>query len=123
MTFPQPWIRAFMSAAVLRCLADGPAHGYAIAQSLESLGFGRPKGGSLYPVLGKLENADLIEAHWAPSESGPGRKTYSITTKGKAELFDYGTQLDQLRAALRDGPARTDPTNSANPTTTRKDTK
>ena len=112
-----------MSAAVLRCLADGPAHGYAIAQSLESLGFGRPKGGSLYPVLGKLENADLIEAHWAPSESGPGRKTYSITTKGRAELFDYGTQLDQLRAALRDGPARTDPTNSANPTTTRKDTK
>ena len=112
-----------MPAAFLRCLADGPAHGYAIAQSLESLGFGRPKGGSLYPVLGKLEDADLIEAHWAPSESGPGRKTYSITSKGKAELFDYGTQLDQLRTALRDGPACTDPTNSANPTTTRKDTK
>ncbi|CAM4295289.1 lineage-specific thermal regulator protein [Corynebacterium hadale] len=112
-----------MPAAVLRCLADGPAHGYAIAQSLEPLGFGRPKGGSLYPVLGKLEDADLIEAHWAPSESGPGRKTYSITSKGKAELFDYGTQLDQLRTALRDGPARTDPTNSANPTTPRKDTK
>lgn len=112
-----------MPAAVLRCLADGPAHGYAIAQSLESLGFGRPKGGSLYPVLGKLEDAELIEASWAQSESGPGRKTYSITTKGKAELFDYGTQVDQLRAALRDGPTHTKPTDSADSTATRKDTK
>lgn len=104
MTFPHPWIRAFMPTAVLRCLRDGPAHGYAIAQSLESLGFGRPKGGSLYPVLGKLEDAELIQAHWTQSESGPGRKTYAITAKGEAELADAHAMLDQIRAALYDAP-------------------
>lgn len=111
MTFPQPWIRAFMPTAVLRCLRDGPAHGYAIAQSLESLGFGRPKGGSLYPVLGKLEDAELIQAHWTQSESGPGRKTYAITAEGEAELATHSAQLDQLRVSLFNDPA------------TRKDTK
>lgn len=111
MSFPQPWIRAFMPTAVLRCLRDGPAHGYSIAQSLEALGFGRPKGGSLYPVLGKLEDAGFIQAHWTQSESGPGRKTYAITAKGEAELADAHAQLDQLRASLFNDPA------------TRKDTK
>jgi PadR family transcriptional regulator PadR len=37
----------------------------------------------LYPVLHRMETEHLIEAVWRPSDSGPRRKYYRLTSLGK----------------------------------------
>jgi PadR family transcriptional regulator PadR len=38
--------------------------------------------GTLYPLLTRLKNADLLQYRWEESSSGPPRKYYTLTEKG-----------------------------------------
>jgi PadR family transcriptional regulator, regulatory protein PadR len=42
--------------------------------------------GTLYPLLSRLKSEELLEYVWAESSSGPPRKYYSLTAKGKKAL-------------------------------------
>ncbi len=42
--------------------------------------------GTLYPLLSRLKNAGLLDYYWQESNSGPPRKYYKITDKGKSSL-------------------------------------
>ncbi|MFX0537130.1 PadR family transcriptional regulator [Ornithinimicrobium sp. Y1847] len=86
--WPAPWVRAALDLAILGSLIDGPLHGYALAQTLGERGFGRLRGGSLYPVLSRLEESGLVSTTWVEGESGPGRKDYELTPDGRAHLRD-----------------------------------
>lgn len=100
--WPMPWIRACLDLAILGALAGEPLHGYAIAERMAEVGMGRLKGGSLYPVLAKLEQAGFIEATWLPGESGPGRKAYRLTSSGKEEHIRLQASWRALGDALVD---------------------
>jgi len=39
--------------------------------------------GTLYPLLTRLKNAELLDYQWKESTSGPPRKYYILTEKGK----------------------------------------
>lgn len=67
---------------MLRVIADGPTYGYAIAEVLARSGFGTVKGGTLYPLLSRLESSGLVEVEWRAGEGGPERKYYRITREG-----------------------------------------
>lgn len=84
--WPTPWVRAALDLAVLASLIDGRLHGYAIAQALAAHGFGLLKGGSLYPVLSRLEEAGDVEATWVEGSGGPGRREYDLTSAGRDRL-------------------------------------
>ncbi len=47
--------------------------------------------GTLYPLLTRLKNADLLAYRWEESTQGPPRKYYEITDKGK----EFLKELDQ----------------------------
>lgn len=81
--WPPPWVRAVLDTAVLGLLTAGPAHGYGIAQQLETAGFGLLKGGSLYPLLARLEEGGWVTTAWEEGPSGPGRRQYAITDAGR----------------------------------------
>lgn len=38
--------------------------------------------GTLYPLLNRLKNADILSYRWVESSSGPPRKYFSLTEKG-----------------------------------------
>lgn len=84
--WPQPWVRALLETAVLGILAHAPAHGYAIAADLEDAGLGRLRGGSLYPLLARLEEGGVVSTTWQPGDGGPGRRLYAITPDGRERL-------------------------------------
>ena len=84
--WPTSWVRAALDLAVLASLVEGRLHGYAIAQSLAEHGFGLLKGGSLYPVLNRLEEAGDVEAAWTEGQGGPGRREYELTAAGRDRL-------------------------------------
>ncbi len=73
---------------ILRVVALGPVHGYAIAQrihliSKETL---QIQQGSLYPALHRLENKNLLTAEWGPTDTGRDAKFYRLTAKGRTQL-------------------------------------
>lgn len=44
--------------------------------------------GTLYPLLTRLKNAELLTYRWVESSSGPPRKYFSMTEKGM-ELYSH----------------------------------
>lgn len=100
---PAAWLRGVIELAAAAVLAEGDNHGYAVAQRLDEAGFGRVKGGVLYPVLARLESEGILGSTWAAGEGGPGRKVYSLTDDGARWLAEQSTRwgrfaerMDQL---------------------------
>ena len=86
-TWPGDWLRGVLEMAVLRVLATEPAsYGYAISVALERNGLGAVKGGTLYPLLARLEQAAYVQTRWEAGDGGPGRKYYTITDSGRSHL-------------------------------------
>ena len=59
--------------------------------------------GTLYPLLSKMRREDLVDYEWQESESGPPRKYYKLTAKGKshlAELNEYWKLINTTIAEL-----------------------
>jgi DNA-binding PadR family transcriptional regulator len=69
--------------ALLSLLGDGPKHGYQLMKDLQDRAGGayRASAGTVYPTLQQLEDEGLIE-----SEKQGGRRVYSLTDAGRAEL-------------------------------------
>lgn len=86
------WLRGVLEMAVLRVIADEPpTYGYAISVALQRHGFGAVKGGTLYPLLARIERAGHVDTHWEAGDGGPGRKYYTITDSGRAHLHSAST--------------------------------
>jgi transcriptional regulator len=73
---------------ILKVVALGPVHGYAIAQRLQQVSRDvvQVPQGSLYPALHRLENRGLLTADWKQTETGREAKFYRLTRKGRAQL-------------------------------------
>jgi PadR family transcriptional regulator PadR len=65
--------------------------------------------GTVYPLLTRLKNADLLSYRWEESTSGPPRKYYKLTDKGDQFLAELGTSWSELNTAVK---KLTKPTNS-----------
>lgn len=102
MTFDwnQELIRAALRQAVLAVLRNGESHGYAIAEELRAHGFERIKGGTLYPLLKRLEEQGLVEHRWQHDQAGPGRKQFTLTEHGRTELERAVSAWQQMDNAL-----------------------
>jgi transcriptional regulator len=87
---------------ILRVIALGPLHGYAIAQRLEQVSQGvlRVPEGSLYPALHRLENRGLLAANWKESETGREAKFYRLTRKGRRHLETEAASWQRLIEAI-----------------------
>ncbi len=57
--------------------------------------------GTLYPLLTRLKNDGLLNYRWEESSSGPPRKYYLITGKGRDFLAELGNTWEQLTASVR----------------------
>lgn len=73
---------------IMRVVALGPIHGYAIAQRIQRMSREtlQVRQGSLYPALHRLEYKKLLTASWQASETGREAKFYELTAKGRAHL-------------------------------------
>ena len=101
--WPSEWLRGVLELCVLRILADGATYGYAIASRLTDGGLGVVKGGTLYPLLIRLEVAGLVTSSWRAGDGGPGRKYYVITDEGSRELgrtIDQWSRFTELTAVI-----------------------
>jgi PadR family transcriptional regulator, regulatory protein PadR len=87
---------------LLKVIALGPVHGYAIAQRLEQVSRGvvQVPEGSLYPALHRLENRSLLAADWKETETGRAAKFYRLTRKGRRQLDAEAASWQRLIDAI-----------------------
>jgi transcriptional regulator len=87
---------------ILKVVALGPLHGYAIAHRLEQVSRGvvQVPQGSLYPALHRLENRGLLAADWEETESGREAKFYRLTRKGRTQLGTEAKSWQRLIDAV-----------------------
>lgn len=56
--------------------------------------------GTLYPLLTRLKNMELLNYRWEESTSGPPRKYYSITDAGRESLKALQLTWNELQHAV-----------------------
>ena len=74
-------LQGTLDMLVLKIVALGPIHGYAISQRIQQISQDvlQVQQGSLYPALHRLENRRWLQAEWHDSETGREAKYYSLT--------------------------------------------
>lgn len=56
--------------------------------------------GTLYPMLTRLKNEELLSYRWEESSSGPPRKYYTLTKMGIAFLEELASTWEELQTAV-----------------------
>ena len=96
------FLQGTLDMLILKVVALGPIHGYAIAQRLQQMSGAvlQVQQGSLYPALHRLEKRRWLRAKWASSETGREARFYALTSLGRQQLDEQRASWDRLSAAI-----------------------
>lgn len=84
-------IESILNAALLLSLMKGPSYGYSIPDNLKDFGI-NPEDVQypvIYRLLKDMELNGLVKSKWEFEKSGPSKKVYFITNKGKIYLKEW----------------------------------
>src|SRR5882724_8250243 len=88
---------------ILKAIATGPMHGYAVAQRIKSVSGEVLQVGesSLYPALQRLLLKGFVKAAWAPSDNNRRARYYTLTAAGRKQLALERAEFDVLIGAIQ----------------------
>jgi PadR family transcriptional regulator PadR len=100
-------LQGTLDMLILKVVALGPIHGYAIAQRIQQISRDvlQIQQGSLYPALHRLENRKWLKAEWDSTASGREAKFYVLTAAGRKQLAyetaDWARMTEAVRLILQ----------------------
>lgn len=102
MSRPTDLVQGTLDLLILKTVALGPMHGWAIAQRIKQLSSEvlQVQQGSLYPALHRLEQQGWIAAEWGPSDNNRKAKYYSLTKTGRKQLEKELADWERLSQAI-----------------------
>ncbi len=83
---------------MLSQLVGGDKYGYELTEKIS--GVMSIASGTLYPILRKLKADDYVVTYLVESESGPARKYYKLTDKGKQYQTDVRQEWEAFASAV-----------------------
>ena len=88
---------------VLRTLASGPLHGYAIAKRIRTASGGalEIEDGSLYPALNRMLVKGWLKAEWGTSENNRRARFYRLTPEGRRQLEKEAQGFDEMVRSIQ----------------------
>ena len=92
---------------ILKSLARGPLHGYAIAKHIRSASANglEIEDGSLYPALNRMLVKGWLAAEWGTSENNRRARFYRLTRDGRkqleAETREFETLVHHIQLVMR----------------------
>jgi PadR family transcriptional regulator PadR len=88
---------------ILRSLAAGPMHGYAIARRIKqcSAEVLDVEEGSLYPALNRMLLKGWLRAQWGTSETNRKARFYRLTNEGQKQLAAEASEFNKLVTAIQ----------------------
>jgi transcriptional regulator len=95
-------LRGTLDVLILKALARGPRHGYAIAETIQQASDQvlRVEEGALYPALHRLELRGLLRAEWGASDNNRRAKFYALTAAGRRRLLEETSNWTRLSLAV-----------------------
>jgi PadR family transcriptional regulator, regulatory protein PadR len=96
------FLKGTLDMLILKVVALGPIHGYAIAQRIQQISrdFFLLQQGSLYPALHRLEDRGWLKADWKATDTGREAKFYALTPNGRKQLEAEVRNWEQLINAV-----------------------
>ena len=90
--------KGVLELCVLSLLSRGDSYAYEIASKLTNgIGMGE---GTIYPLMRRMQADGLVKTYLEESSSGPPRKYYQLTTKGKAQLAELNEYWKYINATI-----------------------
>ncbi|MGD0619910.1 MAG: PadR family transcriptional regulator [Bryobacteraceae bacterium] len=101
-TEPGNLVQGTLDMLILKALARGAKHGYAVAEWIHrtSEDVLRVEEGALYPALHRLELRGLLGSEWGVSQNNRRAKYYSLTAAGRRHLRAETEQWSRLSTAI-----------------------
>jgi len=93
--------KGVLEFCILSIIQRGEAYPSDIIEEMRKSGLSLLEG-TLYPLLTRLKNADLLSYRWEESPSGPPRKYFSLTEKGQ----QFYKELESTWREMADGVER-----------------
>jgi transcriptional regulator len=101
-------VQGTLPLLILRTLAPGPNHGFAIARRIQQVSNDvlKVEEGSLYPALHRLEVQGWVDSEWRATENNRNAKYYRLTRAGRKQLereaARWNAIADAIAAVLRE---------------------
>jgi PadR family transcriptional regulator PadR len=90
--------KGVLEMCVLALLSGGDGYAYEIAARLaDDIGMGE---GTIYPLMRRMQNDDLVTTYLQESASGPPRKYYKLTKAGAAALKAQRAEWETFETAV-----------------------
>jgi PadR family transcriptional regulator len=88
---------------ILKSLARGPLHGYAIAKRIKNASDNglEIEDGSLYPALNRLLVKGWVQAEWGTSENNRKARFYRLTPQGRKQLLAEARDFEKLVKSIQ----------------------
>ena len=80
--------KGLLEFLILRIVASDKVYVADMLERLSTTEFATQEG-TLYPLLSKMRREEFVDYEWQESESGPPRKYYKLTAKGKTQLAEF----------------------------------
>jgi transcriptional regulator len=95
-------LQGTLDLLILKTLAAGPLHGYAIAQRIQQRSDDVlvVEEGSLYPALYRIQEKGWLAAEWGKSENNRRAKFYSLTRAGRTQLVEETALWERVCRAI-----------------------
>ncbi len=87
--------KGFLEYCILLILKKKPAYASDIISELKDAELIVVEG-TMYPLLTRLKNSELLDYRWEESTQGPPRKYYEVTAKGEKFLIELDTVWQEL---------------------------
>lgn len=92
--------RGVVGPCILALLSMGPRFGLQLVRELNDVGQLLTSQGTVYPLLNRLSDANLVTSYWETSETERPRRYYQITDTGRAELATFQSDWTKFAGAV-----------------------
>ncbi len=92
--------KGLLEYCVLLVLRRGESYGYELVQQLKAVEDLSVSESTLYPILGRLQDEKYLKVRNVPSSSGPPRRYFSLTARGKIRLTEMNAYWSLLLGAV-----------------------
>jgi PadR family transcriptional regulator PadR len=89
--------RGTLQYCVLALLRDEERYGFDLVRALDGMVTSE---GTIYPLLSRLRRDGLVSTTWEESPTGPPRRYYRLTAKGRQALAEFVQEWQRFRDAV-----------------------
>ncbi len=92
--------RGVVGPCILALLSTGPRFGLQIVRELNEVGQLLTSQGTVYPLLGRLQDAGQVSSYWEVSDTERPRRYYRLTPAGRRDLELFSQDWSQFAGSV-----------------------